>query len=141
MQRTEEGKSLRKAYESHEIKHGFNEFREPVVRTDGMINTISTVQKDNLLIEREREREREREQSQSTSRLTNQEQSTEQIVSRQDTTLVSPTSSKMVPVLLSAQGTRFEKKIDICNTLMARDYKGMGNQSCCGVITYDNKDK
>ena len=57
MQRTEQGKSLRKAYESHEIKHGFNEFREPVVRTDGMTNTISTVQKDNLLIERERERD------------------------------------------------------------------------------------
>ena len=53
MQRTEQGKSLRKAYESHEIKHGFNEFREPVVRTDGMTNTISTVQKDNLLVERE----------------------------------------------------------------------------------------
>ena len=51
MQRTEEGKSLRKAYESHEIKHGFNEFREPVARTDGMTNTISTVQKDNLLVE------------------------------------------------------------------------------------------
>ena len=55
MQRTEQGKSLRKAYESHEIKHGFNEFREPAVRTDGMTNTISTVQKDNLLVERERE--------------------------------------------------------------------------------------
>ena len=57
MQRTEQGKSLRKAYESHEIKHGFNEFREVVPRNDGMTNTISTVQKDNLLIERERERE------------------------------------------------------------------------------------
>ena len=57
MWRTEQGKSLRKAYESHEIKHGFNEFREPVVRIDGMTNTISTVQKDNLLVERERERE------------------------------------------------------------------------------------
>lgn len=54
MQRTEQGKSLRKAYESHEIKHGFNEFREPVVRTDGMTNTISTVQKDNLLVESNR---------------------------------------------------------------------------------------
>lgn len=53
MRRTEEGKSLRKAYESHEIKHGFNEFREVVPRNDGMTNTISTVQKDNLLIERE----------------------------------------------------------------------------------------
>lgn len=55
MQRTEQGKSLRKAYESHEIKHGFNEYREPVPRNDGITNTISTVQKDNLLIERERE--------------------------------------------------------------------------------------
>ena len=73
-QRTEEGKSLRKAYESHEIKHGFNEFRETVVRTDGMTNTISTVQKDNLLVERN---VGGRDSSQSTSRLTNQEQSTE----------------------------------------------------------------
>lgn len=56
MRRTEEGKSLRKAYESHQITHGYNEFREPVVREDGMTNTISTVQKDNLLVERERER-------------------------------------------------------------------------------------
>ena len=54
MRRTEEGKSLRKAYESHEIQHGFNEFREPVTRGDGITNTLSTVQKDNLLIERER---------------------------------------------------------------------------------------
>ena len=59
MRRTEEGKSLRKAYESHEIQHGFNEFREPVTRGDGITNTLSTVQKDNLLVERERERERE----------------------------------------------------------------------------------
>lgn len=51
MRRTEQGKSLRKAYESHEIKHGFNEFREAVPRNDGMTNTISTVQKDNLLVE------------------------------------------------------------------------------------------
>lgn len=28
--------------------------REPVVRTDGMTNTISTVQKDNLLVESNR---------------------------------------------------------------------------------------
>lgn len=57
MRRTEEGKSLGKAYESHEIQHGFNEFREPVARGDGITNTLSTVQKDNLLVERERERE------------------------------------------------------------------------------------
>lgn len=50
-------------------------------------------------------------------------------------------SSKMVPVLLSKQATKFEKTVDICNTLMARDYKGFGNQDMCGVITYENKHK
>ena len=54
MRRTEQGKSLRKAYESHEIKHGFNEYREPAPRNDGITNTISTVQKDNLLVESNR---------------------------------------------------------------------------------------
>ena len=54
MRRTEQGKSLRKAYESHEIKHGFNEYREPVPRNDGITNTISTVQKDNLLVKSNR---------------------------------------------------------------------------------------
>jgi hypothetical protein len=51
MVRTEEGKRLRKAYESHEIHHGFNEHREPEPRTDGVSNTITTVQKDNYLLE------------------------------------------------------------------------------------------
>lgn len=47
MVRTEEGKALRKQYENHEIHHGFNEYREPELRTDGVANTLSTVQKDN----------------------------------------------------------------------------------------------
>ena len=51
MERTEEGKRLRKKYESHEIKHGFNEYRTPVPRPDGISNTISTAQKDNLILE------------------------------------------------------------------------------------------
>ena len=50
MERTEEGKRLRKDYEAHKIHHGFNEFREPGIRGDGVSNTISTVQKDNLII-------------------------------------------------------------------------------------------
>lgn len=49
MVRTEEGKALRKQYENHEIHHGFNEHREPELRKDGVINTLSTVQKDNYI--------------------------------------------------------------------------------------------
>ena len=49
MVRTEQGKALRKQYENHEIHHGFNEHREPELRQDGVINTLSTVQKDNYI--------------------------------------------------------------------------------------------
>lgn len=51
MVRTEEGKRLRKAYEAHEIECGFNEHRKAEIRTDGISNTLSTVQKDNYIIE------------------------------------------------------------------------------------------
>ena len=51
MVRTEEGKRLRKAYEAGEVHHGFNEHREAEPRTDGVCNTITTVQKDNYLLE------------------------------------------------------------------------------------------
>lgn len=51
MVRTEEGKKLRKAYEAHEIHHGFNEHRQAEPRTDGLCNTITTVQKDNHILE------------------------------------------------------------------------------------------
>lgn len=49
MVRTEQGKALRKQYENHEIHHGFNEYREPELRQDGVTNTLSTVQKDNYI--------------------------------------------------------------------------------------------
>lgn len=51
MVRTEKGKAIRKAYESHEVDCGFNENRIAEPRTDGVSNTLSTVQKDNLLVE------------------------------------------------------------------------------------------
>lgn len=51
MVRTDEGKALRKAYENHEIDCGFNEHRKAEPRTDGCSNTLSTVQKDNLIAE------------------------------------------------------------------------------------------
>lgn len=50
-ERTEEAKKLRKAYEAGEITHGFHEHHELHPREDGKSNTISTVQKDNLVIE------------------------------------------------------------------------------------------
>lgn len=49
MVRTEEGKKFRKQYENHEIKHGFNEFRAPTFRKDGCSNTLTSVQKDNMV--------------------------------------------------------------------------------------------
>jgi len=52
MVRTEEGKALRKQYESGEIHHGFNEYREAEPRQDGVSNTITTVQKDNIILEK-----------------------------------------------------------------------------------------
>lgn len=49
--RTEYGKMVRKAYENHEIseKRGNMNTLEP--RTDGISNTLTTVQKDNMLLE------------------------------------------------------------------------------------------
>lgn len=51
MVRTEEGKALRKQYENHELQHGFNEYREPELRKDGTSNTLTSVQKDNLVMQ------------------------------------------------------------------------------------------
>lgn len=50
-ERTEEGKKLRKQYESGEIKHGYNEHRILSPRTDGKTNTLTTVEKDNMICE------------------------------------------------------------------------------------------
>ena len=52
MVRTEEGKALRRDYENGTIHHGFNEHREMELRTDGVSNTLSTVQKDNYICEK-----------------------------------------------------------------------------------------
>lgn len=49
--RTEYGKKIRKAYESGEIKESRHNMTELEPRTDGVCNTITTVQKDNLLLE------------------------------------------------------------------------------------------
>ena len=37
-------------------------------------------------------------------------------------------------VFVSGQGSTLERQTDIATTLMARDYKGFGNQATNGVI-------
>lgn len=59
-----------------------------------------------------------------------------QTVSRQDMTVESQTCGQTETLLLSNQATQIEKQIDIATTLMARDYKGFGNQSMNGVIEW-----
>ena len=49
--RTEYGKAIRKKYESGAIKESRHNMTELESRNDGMSNTITTVQKDNLLLE------------------------------------------------------------------------------------------
>ena len=50
-ERTEEAKRCRKAYEAHEIHHGYNELNELHPRPDGKTNTLTTVLKDNQIME------------------------------------------------------------------------------------------
>lgn len=50
-ERTEEVKRCRKAYEAHEIKHGYKELNELRPRPDGKTNTLTTVLKDNQIME------------------------------------------------------------------------------------------
>ena len=50
-------------------------------------------------------------------------------------------SSDLMIGLFSKQCSTFDKEIDVSNTLLARDYKGFGNQSMNGVINaYKDKD-
>jgi hypothetical protein len=48
----------------------------------------------------------------------------------------SVTSRQMEAVLLKNQGTELVKFSDVSCTLMARDYKGFGNQEMNGVIEW-----
>ena len=49
--RTEYGKAIRKAYENGEIQESRHNMTELEPRTDGITNTLTTVQKDNLVLE------------------------------------------------------------------------------------------
>ena len=50
-ERTEYAKAVRKAYEKGELKERRCNMRQWAVRKDGLCNTITTVQKDNYLVE------------------------------------------------------------------------------------------
>lgn len=50
-QRNEYAKRIRKAYEAHEMQERRCNMKEVVPRADGLCNTITTVQKDNYLLE------------------------------------------------------------------------------------------
>ena len=50
-QRTEYGKQIRKQYERGEITERRCNMREYTIRNDGISNTITTVQKDNYILE------------------------------------------------------------------------------------------
>lgn len=49
--RTEYGKAIRKAYENGEVQESRHNMTELEPRTDGVSNTLTTVQKDNLVIQ------------------------------------------------------------------------------------------
>ena len=48
----------------------------------------------------------------------------------------SATCGRTETVLLKGQAAEIDRKTDIATTLMARDYKGFGNQSMNGVIEW-----
>jgi site-specific DNA-cytosine methylase len=50
-ERTEYGKAIRKQYEAGEVDEKIGNMREMKPRTDGVANTITTVQKDNYIVE------------------------------------------------------------------------------------------
>jgi DNA-cytosine methyltransferase len=71
-----------------------------------------------------------------TEQFVNQEEERLQTASRQDMTQEFQTCGQTETLLLSNQATQIEKQIDVATTLMARDYKGFGNQSMNGVIEW-----
>ena len=61
-------------------------------------------------------------------------QSLSQIASRLESTQELVTSNQMVPVLLRKKQTEYVKNIEVANTLLARDYKGAGNEDFVSII-------
>jgi len=66
----------------------------------------------------------------------NQEESISQTASKQGMMQESQTLKRMEAVLLKNCGSELEKITDVATTLLARDYKGLGNQTGNGVIEW-----
>ena len=75
-----------------------------------------------------------------TEQSANQKNVLFQTASQQDKTEEYPIKGRSETVLLKGQGATLDKQIDIETTLMARDYKGFGNQSMNGVIEWNKED-
>lgn len=101
-------------------------------KTQKLLNTLLS----NNIISPERERERDVELA-LTEQSTVRKKEKSQTVSPQGKTEESQISNKQVSVLLSNKGEKFEKQIDVASTLLARDYKGFGNQAMNGVIEWE----
>ena len=86
----------------------------------------------------DRQTDRHRHGTALTEQSITQEREKSQTVSRQDMMPEFQTCVQKETWLLSEMGTKAEKKIDVASTLMARDYKGFGNQGMNGVIEYEN---
>ena len=71
-----------------------------------------------------------------TEQSANQQKEKSQTVSRQGMTQESATCGLTETVLPKEQATEIARKTYIATTLMARDYKGFGNQSMNGVIEW-----
>ncbi|MBO7695629.1 MAG: hypothetical protein J6W16_06980 [Methanobrevibacter sp.] len=50
-ERNEYAKQIRKDYESHKVSARRCEMKQIAIRTDGLSNTITTINKDNLVIQ------------------------------------------------------------------------------------------
>lgn len=139
MERTNEGKILRKDYESGKIHHGFNEFREAHIRPDDISNTLSTVAKDNLLcIEEGIDLSiNDPRKINIANCITAKYDGGISSLKHYRTGVIEELNGGATGIILSNKGNRFEKITDICLTLLARDYKGFGNQAMTGVIEYD----
>lgn len=78
--------------------------------------------------------ERERVSQESIYAILNQDCSINRVVSQQDMMLESVSIFSKEPVFLSQQCQKFDGFTEIACTLMARDYKGIGNQRGLGVL-------
>ena len=97
-ERTEYGKAIRKQYEAGEIHEKIGNMRVLRPRTDGISNTITTLQKDNYVAE--------------------------------------PTveESEKYGIKVRNQATEFAGFDEVAGTLLARDYKGFGNQEMNAIL-------